>query len=1072
MLSLTSRNVKSADFSKENRPGFVLNPHTMPRPLIPWLIALCLLAGESMASIRVGIWSADKTSADLAALLTAGLGKEPGVQILERDELAKIFAEKKLQSWLAEGEGVPNVTGADALLILTAAGGKALRVRFVACAPGVVLADFLLPPDSTAETDVVIARLRRHLARLSAPPEKSLAFSVLNLHSALGESRWRDVETRLTALLESRLAAESGVFVLDRRTLDSLQMEKHWNADMSPFRRGVWLIEGSIEPVNPGRPELRVVVRAERRDPPSKIEVSASGPAGQLEKLAGTLGSDLLKKTGAATSDSGWHPLAEAEEFAKESVWARKNQQPERALEAVRSARALGADSADLSALLVILLAEKLGSWNYDTDDNEPRKLPEAVLKERLAIAREMLAELDRQPPSQAPFVPSGDARGLATGAALKVLRQAVETNGPGAAEDLRGKLRVLTGFDPAQGRFSTLWPVVYGFAQYLANDTNEYLAHQKGFLTSSDPALRFRASGVLRAMRFKQAGVISPHLEPDPARAQAIFGEFVEWLAANPDTVPFELYVRSGEPADLAGHAKLARKFVEQVAAHADEYWSSGWFPYLVELATRFDSSDESELKEPLTRLMLFYLKRADWHDEETFSKLWKPKLFEAESAAEIWEGFLIYKERTLSAARGESDQAQRTLVSNFKYCAERFAEQFPSPPSAPAGAVATVKVTRYWRAPLENGKVIQFNYVRASGKHVAVPCGGPDRYAFYLVSVPSLEGRLIESPVTMIDFVFTRDAVYPMSYEGERGETAPLARFDLTAGTWTVQDAPAIHHQHNMALGDTLYLKAYTPGNIRLMRYDWRKKSAVLLASNRRKPPQNQFDDCEDYFASSHYFPGPGGAPCVLIGGQPFRIREEPGDWQPLFPVVEDAGKFPTFSGKFFWRLVSNGPRPMLLSRRGDLVLIDPDKPDPIPLALSERTAGLFPKWAEKVPVKPFSTTDVVEFNEVFMVANGQGVFSIHRKSPEEGGYFYLRWLRPGRGETLVRLNFSDAPPLPPGAGGIPNAGINGNSVFARPQMHICDEGLIFATMQQGFWFVPFADLKSAVKSDSASR
>lgn len=1071
MLALALQNVKSADFSKEIRAGFVLNPHTMPRPLILWLMMLCLSAGLAGASIRVGIWSSDRPSADLAALLTAGLGKEAGVEILERDELAKIFAEKKLQAWLVGGEGMPNVTGADALLALTEAGGNAVRVRLLACASGVVLADFVLPPESSAEAGVVVERLRRHLARLSAPRENSLAFSVLNLHSALGEARWRDIETSLTALLESRLAAEPGVFVLDRRTLDNLLMEKQRNADISSFRGGVWLVEGSIEPVNPGRPELRVVMRAERREPPSKIEVSAEGAADQLEKLAGALGSALLEKTGVAPSESGWHPLAEAEEFAKEAVWARKNRQPERALEAVRSARALGADSADLSALHVTLLAEKLGPWNYDKDDEEPRKIPEAALRERLAITWEMLAELDRNPPKQAPFVSSGDARGLATGAALNVLRQAIETSGPGPAEDLRAKLRSMTGFDPGQGKLSRSWAVVYAFAGYLANDAGEYLAHQKGFLISTEADLRFRAAGIVRTMRYRQAAVIPESLEPDRAKAQATFGEFVGHLGADPRTAPFALFIRGGEPADPADRAKRSLKFAEHVVEHADEYWSNGWFPYLVTLATGFDTSDENELREPLTRLMSFYFQRAKKHDGETFSRLWNPKVFQAESAPELWKEFLIYKERTVTAARGESDQTQKNLQSDFKYYAERFREQFPDVPSAPADATPAVEVTRYWQAPLEKGKTILFNYVRASGKYVAVPWHGAEPGCFYLVSVPSLEARRIESPVAMIDLVFSRDAIFPMAAGGDR-ETAPLARFDLTSGKWSVQDGPAIHHQHNMALGDVLYLKAYTPGNIRLMRYDWGKSSAILLASNRRKPGQNQFDDCRDYFATSYYFPGPGGAPCVLIDGQPYRIREEPGDWPPLFLYGEDSGKGAGLSKGYFWRMVSNGPRPVLLSKRGDLVLIDPEKPEPIPLVLSERTAALVPEWAGKAPAKPFSSVDAVKFNDVFTAANERGVFSIHRKSPEEGGYFYLRWWRPGGDETVVRLNFSEPPPLPPGASSFADNRINGNSVFARPQMHICDEGLIFATMQQGFWFVPFSDLESALRPQAGGR
>lgn len=1040
-----------------NKPMFLL-----PR-FLSGLTSLLLIAGNVAASSRIGIWTGDPSLSDLATLLTARLSKEPGVEILEREELSRILDEKKVQAVLTK-EAVPSLPGVEALLFLTEEPGGGIRARFVACAPGIVLTDLTFPPDLglEARSAAIGNRIRRHLPRINLLQEKALAISVLNLRSALGGEDWREIELRLTALLESRLAAEPGLFVLDRRTLDDLRREKSLDGDDSPFRGGVWLVEGSLEPRQPGTSDVRVNLKARRQQPPAEIAVTVDGSTGQISELANALGAELLQNIGAAPSAAAWNPLAEAEEFAREAVWARQCRQPELALAAANSARALGADSADLSAFRVLLLAEKLGIWNYDTDDAELRKIPEGELRERLALTREMLAELERDPPKQPPFLSSRGARGAAVSAGLKVLRQAVETSGPGSAEDLREKLRALAGFDPLHGRISKSWQVIYGFAEYLAKDAGELLAQQKGFLAATDHGMRFRVPAVLRGLRGRQENFIPPHLEPDSQKRQIVFDEFLTELSATPATALFALFVRCGGTQDPVERSVRTRKFLEAVYSGREESWANGWFPYLTTLATNFDSSQEDALGKPLSDLLLFYLGRAEKHDENTFRRLWKPARFPAASAPEIWKAFLAYKSRALSAARGESEQSQRNLRANFQYYAERFAEQFPTLPKAPRESLPTVRVTRYWQAGLENGRVIAFNYIRACGDHVVVPCGGPRRNGFHLVSVPSLESRRIESPVTLIDVLVTDDAIFPMSPNGGK-DTAPLARFDLKTGTWTVQDAPAYHFQHNMVCGDQVFLKGYTDGNSSLKAYNWKEKTSTLLASNRRKPRQNQFDDRGEYFASSYFFPGPNHFPCVLIDGQPYRVRDEPGDWPSLFPVVEDPGKPPGFCGKFFWRLVGNGPRSLLLSKRGDLVLIDPEKPEPVPLAVSERTGGLFPQWAERAKWGSFSIADAAKFNDVFMAANSHGVFALHRKTPEDGGYFYLRWFRPEAGEKLVRLEFADPPALP---GGIVSSqfDIQGNSVFARPQMHISDHGLIFATMERGFWFLPFSDLENA--------
>jgi hypothetical protein len=99
-----------------------------------WVFFCALLLTKAMADpaqVRVAIVS-DADEKDLAALVTTELSSDSGVSIVERDDLAKVGDEAKLQQLAgSDASALGKLIGADGLLFLnkTPAG---IEVRFTA----------------------------------------------------------------------------------------------------------------------------------------------------------------------------------------------------------------------------------------------------------------------------------------------------------------------------------------------------------------------------------------------------------------------------------------------------------------------------------------------------------------------------------------------------------------------------------------------------------------------------------------------------------------------------------------------------------------------------------------------------------------------------------------------------------------------------------------------------------------------------------------------------------------------------------------------------------------------------
>ena len=144
-------------------------------------------------------------------------------------------------------------------------------------------------------------------------------------------------------------------------------------------------------------------------------------------------------------------------------------------------------------------------------------------------------------------------------------------------------------------------------------------------------------------------------------------------------------------------------------------------------------------------------------------------------------------------------------------------------------------------------------------------------------------------------------------------------LCRYDEKSGQWTLRDIPLSTPQNAQVLwaDNHLYMTVAGDGAGGLLRYDWDSDQTTILASGRRKPAQNQFDDSAGYLPGG-VFPGPGGRVCAVIKSNVYYVRETPGNW-------EKAIDF-----DFAQSLTANGLT-LLFNWVGDLMLVDPAKPEP---------------------------------------------------------------------------------------------------------------------------------------------
>ena len=352
-----------------------------------------------------------------AALLTAALGRETALQLVEREQMDKILGEQKLAAaglTRAESVRLGKLCRAQGLLILqriAVAGQARMALRLVAVEPGVIVSDeqystALLSEDGIAT--VLLPRLQPLWPKLTVSAAAAMPISVAGLHAPVDTVAFKELERELTLLLIHRLTREPELFVLERRNMESLAAEKNLPASgtVSAFLTGRCLAEGSF--VEKGQ-RLAITLRLQFPGINESREVRAEGPRDDRPALLDDLARQVLAALRKTPASPAWSAAAEARAYQEQAGWALQHQLFPEAQSAAETSWALGGRGEDLSELrLSAYCLAAYPYWGSSGKGYYPHALDVRKEPQRLEYAIRaveiLLDQLETQPRIERPY--------------------------------------------------------------------------------------------------------------------------------------------------------------------------------------------------------------------------------------------------------------------------------------------------------------------------------------------------------------------------------------------------------------------------------------------------------------------------------------------------------------------------------------------------------------------------------------------------------------------------------------------------------------------------------------------
>jgi hypothetical protein len=507
------------------------------RLLVPaffWMTMLSSAVADP-ASARVAVIS-DADNQNLAALVTTELSSRSDISLVERDDLAKVGDELKLQQLAgSDAVGLGKLVGAEGLLFLDKS-GENLRVRFTAVGLGFVLFDLQIPPGLSQDVlaKSLSDRVAMFISKLRLSPTKAIPLSLLNLRSELTPGAADETERQLTLLLESRLAAVPEYVVLERRHADALGFERSVTSPTPPeLLKGAYLIDGSFRPAGiDGDGEIVVSMRVCSPKTGQETTIDVKGSEKDLSALVNAMAKKIDQEIGSTGSPVVWQPQDEAKQYMREADWAWKHATDKVTLEALDSAALLGDNSLDLRVLRIQVLCEmsKPETAHRVGLDMAPPPLEEQVELVRRAM-REMIGiHAAENPPILGP--PGEDPPGHWGGVDYLVIKRAGDLlhdleSSPltELTDSFREELRTFVNFDPMHGKVLVSNPAV---AEVNPDDLADSAEDEMAFVS-----YRLTKDHVFK---FVFLATLCPRFLKNPADRLAAYDKFMQELKADPD--------------------------------------------------------------------------------------------------------------------------------------------------------------------------------------------------------------------------------------------------------------------------------------------------------------------------------------------------------------------------------------------------------------------------------------------------------------------------------------------------------------------------------------------------------
>jgi len=745
----------------------------------------------------------------------------------------------------------------------------------------------------------------------------------------------------------------------------------------------------------------------------------------------------------------------------------------------------LGEDLPDVTyARVPVLCGIAVGTASIMTgdhrtpDDPHPEARVEAILRAFSEEARyeneNMAAKLQDVHPDNStigniPLRRQGLAR-----AADSLLTMLDATKSPRAGE-VRAAFRNYVGYDPLHGQFPQDLHLSVRYVDSLSQTEEEEKAYYRVLLASPADSLAWRlVEGNLSYDTY--CAHFYPEVNGNTHDRYIAYLNFLKSLSAGPCRLNALLgYADAIINQEMQQDA--CKVYYQALTDQRDNLLATNQLaPYLSAAFGLEKHQGLSEADPQLIALLHFLLQHID-HLDGHMSQAWVPDLFPPTEAPALWKEFQALEAKSVDSIFithmresyllrfGNAEVAPGSLeVSHFWY-----------PPNAPGKPTFT-------RAPvpaIPDGLWIAACYVRHdSGQEsataffyrVTLDVAGTNPLPTYPFQIPNF------GPMSM---AVTPEALYVIGSPWKEWKKTLLQRFDLSTQRFTAHDVP--HSRDIYEVGGKIYLSllgfGVTEMESGVALLNDKTSETTILASSRRSPPQNQFDD-RSFYSISTLFSGPGGQPCAAIGfGEIYAIADKPGPWPRVIPSGElsfsqTAGSRTLLYGRHLlppgapqsdivFMVDSAKPNPELwLGTPGPLLGTEMvGKPEPLP---PQPDWAQHPLWQQPPEDGPYQSEYGFHGDDLFG-------FVIHAKTQGKE----LLWYRHGQ-TTPVRISLSfkmsdDAAQALKAMEEIDDDPIKKQRPPNNSPMtlSVTPQGLCFLAPNKGFWFLPFSDIDAYLKS-----
>jgi hypothetical protein len=337
-----------------------------------WLVvASSAYAGTTrVAVVDVG---ADRTPSAFADLLTVALTKEPTIELVERERIARLLREQAISMALSGTNAVKagKLVGADAFLMLEANTNRTLRIRLVDARYGLKLWDTMFSVGKGAEdfeerAQALAKGTAFRLANFLCGTDTPRTVSIAGFRSEEMSRRWDWLGEQLAVGVEQQLALQPGIVVMERARTRPLTEERELVEGLpEALRASAVIVDGAYRLAREkGTNAVLVILRCRHnnvRTLDTAVEGSLTDFPELQQQVVRAIAASLGKKADCGSMDT----TIEAEMLAAEASSLLEQMNPRRALSLAEAAIALTPGESKYERLIL----RAYSFWSEPTPD-------------------------------------------------------------------------------------------------------------------------------------------------------------------------------------------------------------------------------------------------------------------------------------------------------------------------------------------------------------------------------------------------------------------------------------------------------------------------------------------------------------------------------------------------------------------------------------------------------------------------------------------------------------------------------------------------------------------------------